>query len=595
MKLAALLTFCLVLLLTSAVYAQDVPWPPDSAALFAPGVEVVEAEVFEQSANAPAAGDLNFTIDNDARTIRWYHRELDQWNVYPYPDEVDSFRPLPWDEYQDRLLLYQKTMPYFNALVPDPAGALWFNTQTGEFNTPEVRCGLANVGRFRDQLVFYPDEQLGRTALCDMQTGDMLYLLPRNFNPIDEIYTVLPVQPVPLTGDEWVVVIGTDGLTPLGNYTAYSIERQTGQIRRLGDFQRQGSAWVSGWATDRLIMISTRDSSEWSGCSIYLADVTQVDSVEYATSSIRYCPEYKHDPPRLESSFDPLNADMPSIQCWRIIYNIESRQMHSLDYGDMCWPEIGSVDGDGYYRDPVGEEKYPVDVVRFNVHTQERVELYRGEVEQIVWISDDEREAVLAMDNNGRIDLMPGADTQWVHMEGGTLALVDLTNDTIVYETSAGWDSYSWLTWFPTSSITRLDDSTLLVLEAQPISRPYAYTYQLKRVTLEGNEPHETVLAERVFEVLPGDGERYLVWLDDGLIERATEVWNSSSYLMMPFGLYDVNTDRTYPVLQAWNSDQYSLHVSQIDSQTLTIVVHPISSSGVDNTRQATYTLRIPE
>src|SRR6266496_5723763 len=125
----------LLLLLPGFTQAQEAaPWPPDPAAIFAPGVEVVNAEVITLP---PLPDDIHPTADDENRFVKTFDQTERTWKEFPYPTESKilsgniSMRP-------DGNILFNW---YYGSRPSDEWPDAWtLDPSTGVFSKPQTVC-----------------------------------------------------------------------------------------------------------------------------------------------------------------------------------------------------------------------------------------------------------------------------------------------------------------------------------------------------------------------------------------------------------------------------------------------------------------------
>jgi hypothetical protein len=551
------------LLSSGVLYAQDQPFNPDPATFFPDNVRVIATEKLE----TPLVR-LSIRWDDDQREVTVLVD--DQIKRYPYPEDMltifDQIRPT-WGD-----------LIVVSAYTPDTDFKPFvLNLQTGTFALYEPQCGENSPDylytNMRDQL-WVLEVTSGGVYLCASLTGERTpkLALPEDFEP-------KPDTAVTVSSDyEYAAFAGADG-------EVYSYAFDTGEIKSLGLVQGEISLNYSFWTGDnRQVALRSRNGDQ---CSIYIADVTGKDDLTLALETSPDCARIDFNrPSRLVYwAMTEITRENPLRSCTKTVYEIETGAQHVYDYGTLCRPDYGSDEGIGYYR-AVSNNYRTADVVRFDVTTGEQEILYSGgQIEAVDWVSKDERFAVLLMDDEGRIDRLPGAYGGDWWLDKPSLALVDLTADTTLYETPIRpWDESQYEN---ISDITMLSDELLLVqiryLDYIPIPNTDAWNNMLRYesgqlVRLTEGKPIVKDFGE-LATLLPGDS-RLLVWPD-------------GSYVSTALDAYDLVTGKAVPVLRAVDQAQYSVSIAGGDNANTAIVtVYPIVEGEADRRQGMRYTVR---
>lgn len=583
-----------LLIFTSIAHAQGdtAPWPPDPSDIFAEGVEIVDVIIREH-----ATSNTSPQLDNEARVIRVFDYATQAWTEFPYPDGVENFQYVrSWGE--NSLLVYQETAPSGDPIAED---AYILNTHTGTVEPAQEHCGVVPPPRDENNWIFITDLESGGLILCNTFTDETTMPLPEDITPIMGMW-----YPVPARASEnriYIAFVGQDSQTPDWHITGYSYNRETGATVRLGDFRPDDYPRVGGWSVNDIAVFYTDGMPEWSVCRVYIAQAAVENSLKFAISNIRYCPAFEEDDRiHLVAISDGDNSEFVFGTCSRTEYNILTGETTYFDYDGLCWADYEREDGISYHRRVPYDllERDRATLVRYNPDTREQVELYEGEIEWVSWVSEDDHYAALVLDNSGYIDVVPGSDSQWWWIRGGgTLALVDLTTEHIIYQIHAGWTSNMASGW-ATSYIQRLSENELFTLEAVPASM--GYTYRALSVSLTDEGIVETEIVDRIIYELHSDPKRFLIWSDEdttaGALTYGTFIFNAE--ITAAVSLYDMETDTITPIVANVDTEDYQLVLTrEIDAENLVFTVRPriITAEGyhrVDDSRSVTYTIRLP-
>jgi hypothetical protein len=538
-----ILLACWLLLLTpEAVRAQgDLP---DPAQLFPDTVKVIAVENLEYTPST------YLHWDDDRHEVQIFR--ANRYVTYPYPEGVLAFGWQYAPIWHDLLVVGGTTdigvEPYI------------LNLQTGVFVPYQPQCGENSPTYLSSQLrdnLWVLEVVDGSVYLCATLTGERTakLALPKNFRPMPATLTYY-------AGDfAYAVFFSAKG-------DVYSYAFADAKLTSLGALPERGTNPITAeWAGDnRHIVVHSRNDDQ---CSSYITDVAHTQSLQFALTTLSSCAHVQTStiPMRLMYfQSTPLTANSPFSTCTRVIYDIATREQRSYEYGTLCRTNYGSEEGVGYYR-AVADDLTSADVVRFDPTTGERKTLYSGgEIEWVTWVADDERFAVLLLDDNRQIDFLPDSDYgQAYHVpEHPRLAWVDLTTDTIRYQTeSLNWNPYQY---DEPSTITMLRDDLLLVdiraIDLIPIPYSDAYTSSVRYVEgrivrLTNGEPTVTLVGQ-VAAVLPGQSQ-LLVWTDGRETSTAAH-------------LYDIATSTIMPILRNVDQTQYSVSLAKGNTANTAIV-----------------------
>ena len=437
MKRLAAAFLLLLPLLSSPIHAQDAaPWPPDPKAIFAPGVEVVSVEV-----QAPRPYNLP-TYDNKTRMVRVYSETKQQWQTFPYPDEVKNFGGRI-DPSSSHTLLLSTSMGGDFGVIPLPEGQWLFDTDTGKFSRPELACGeiKAEAG-YGDWVVQARDDNKS-FFLCNSGSGK-------------------EVGPLPLQKPDYLQSASTspDGkhVVIFGNSDQiYSYAFDTNTLIILGSSQGTYIQWA-GWIDNQRVFIYTTDEADmmfpWRNYS--LADVTKPDSRKWIAQTIK---------PREITTLDNPHRTQwithSDDKCLFTELNWETAKITDYDLDGLC--SEGTVIPDGTNDRLYFEYNWPDDafdmgvavkqplsskLVRYNPFTGKRTDLLNGEIEWVEDISPDGLNAVVVIDDDGCFEAYPREDP-WdnpAYCESKRVSkphhvVVDLKTGDILYEQPTEWVS----------------------------------------------------------------------------------------------------------------------------------------------------------
>jgi len=373
------------------ILAQDEPdFPFITQSFFSDGVEILEIY--------PIA-------DVENRMLHIYDNE--QWLHLPYPDEIEILD----GTYLSDSYYTPYSVSYGNGwLVSSGYDKAWRVYRDGRFYEHTFRCNpswreINNYMRSNGQIAWIYT-YLGDTEfLCNMTTNEISPELPEedSWGPVNFDFQV----PIEESTDGRYLVLLADvygSMNSIYRYHAYSYDTQTQIFRFLGGFGQSSEelVGVGVWLSDTVITFSTDGMPEWSVVRYYTADVTQTDSLDQLSSSLRFGIPYNQQSQNFErvpSDFD----DGPNIgPCYIQIYN----ETESVRYytGNLCDTGlvIPSDDNEKLYRSVTPYAS----IVRLNLTTKERRTVFIGEVEEIVAVSPQGEYALIRLGQNGVVDIL---------------------------------------------------------------------------------------------------------------------------------------------------------------------------------------------
>lgn len=440
-----LITLIICLTTFSFTFAQQEDDFPTPETLFTDVVEVLDVQFVEDNSTY-----LRF--DNETRMVSGFH--AGEYREYPYPDDLYDISERAFPSWNGLFVFRQFNDVYWEHWMLDPTAGTW------ELYESVGRCGaysIAGLSRnFADRIwVFHVDDDNTTMRLCATLTGEMTQPLdvPEGFQAIgivsfdSDYFAGVPTS----STYEYAVFFGLLD----DERHAYSYHFESEEVRDLGVLPSEGDLSVYQWVDDTRLIVSVRDDDS---CDRYIADVV-TGEITLAIST-EGCAFLTRNPDRLVRMTTERDNENLVVACWREIYFIDMDTLTTYDYGDLCYPDLGSDVGVGYYRS-VSKDQTQVQIVRFDPTTDDRITLYTGgAIETLRWISEDERFAVLLLDSDPLVNLMP--------QEGDRLFIdpilryVDLTANTILYETAIPVN-YDNATAYAPSIITPITDNLLLV------------------------------------------------------------------------------------------------------------------------------------
>ncbi len=568
MKRMALIGCLLIFGLTQPAQ-QGSAWPPDPAILFTDAVTVVKTELVELQAKIIAEG----------RKVR-----IAGGKEYAVPEQYTI--DLAVQRSVDDTIFLRTEFGYERWLR--------LNLRTGEFSrylqdAVDTRCGSVKLVELDRTWVFVTDAIAREIRLCEMETGWKSAPLPSGYTW--EVYLPGHVYPDATTVS---IEVSPDRarLVFLGEvprkqeFAVFSYEIKTGKLINNGLVESGNCLGVEPlvdwdrWVDNSTLLIFTWGGLEQCYRGLWVVDATRSNSAELGLGD-RFDPEYYDDPPRLEahySSAKHVYSDETGAPCSHEVYYIKTRTLKTYTYGDLCIAEYGPQDGTGYYR-AVAKDRKTATLVRFNPVTRQRASLYRGEIEQVLWVSGDERYAALVFDDNGKIDIQPGVrgDDQG-QMGHSRLTILNLATGKKLYEREAEFTYEIVLgSWSP--EVWEISTHELLLASFNPRATSYLESQEKYTVlSIKTDGITETRISEDGAGVILGKGQ-LLLWTDG--MGKSTGLT-----------LYDIATVKRTPLVNGLTS--YEISIQEIAKGAITLDIYPAGENEYSYSRRARYTLRLP-
>lgn len=162
---------------------------------------------------------------------------------------------------------------------------------------------------------------------------------------------------------------------------------------------------------------------------------------------------YRENPARLEYWRSSDNNGEPATDCIISWFDLTTKAWRSVHVNLSChWDYAGdrlSLQGAPYFR-VVDEAATRASLVVVDFDTMDIRSLYEGEIEAIVWLSEDLHYAALILDSSGHIDnpLSNVTDMSPLY-SGAQFKLIDLVDDRVLYQTPALDCQWMYDEWCP--------------------------------------------------------------------------------------------------------------------------------------------------
>ncbi len=428
-SLTILLLLCSIIAPTRA--QNESQWPPNADDVFVPGIEVLEFNMLNKVQQSPLG---QIAIIPEYRVIKGA-----DGRVYPWPESVPYFQftyPRPLVIY-DVLYLYQIRSAQ---AYGDPDKSWTLNLKTGIYTEYRAQglidtpCGKVPV-KTMDWDLYYGDQG---GYLCTLRTGERItfpagYHLYRLHSEAEPVITTLAdgrlvVVTQPADEREFTIMVSNlttkafdiVGTLPLGKQISANIKYDNIIVYTIR----------SEVGTDSYGVFNVRKNS--------LAPYTPpVD--EYSSFSTW---DFWPNP-----TFTTAQIDANGNCVW-LLYDLETNKESSFNFGDLCYSEFTRKDGTSYFRQ-ISPDKKTATVIRFNPLTNERQEVYSGEIEGVIWVSDDGRYIMLVIDNDGKVDTIPTSPRKPYASSDASLKFIDLQYNITRWQTPAYINQFTEMDWEP--------------------------------------------------------------------------------------------------------------------------------------------------
>jgi hypothetical protein len=431
-------SFALIFLFAAfnSIAQEDVPWPPDPMAFFTDAVEVVEV---------PGPIQLHPIVDNEERVIHIYDWDVNEWREYPFPESMTEAqrygraapRTLPDGQWLIATNLLDGMLPF--SKYADPLGYWLLDPQTGIFSRPELACGQLRAPTGAGEWLVEQESADHPAYVCFTETNERVGPLPLLIDDHGRSAWWRHVGTSP--NREWVV---------LYNYTDQRFWGYQPMTERLVAIDNRSDTLmsqyfsISDWLDNTYFLVFADDLPTWSNRGLYGGDVSVENSFQPIIESVNY-PTYYDDPPRYElipglwGDGIGWRGTGNSPDCILKVYYLETRTLEDYPLGKYCEPNliIPQRDGARLYRYVNLDRSNPAQLIALKPQTGELEILYEGEVEIVYEISPDGRYVVLAVDDNGEIDILPdswaGGGTWFAESSKPQIVVFDMLEREFVY------------------------------------------------------------------------------------------------------------------------------------------------------------------
>jgi hypothetical protein len=363
-------------------------------------------------------------IDNAARTLSVFVEGV--WKTIAYPESLDHMvqdnafdHNTRWSYRSDEYASITTPM----ALQPDGTiflsgklreasegtnnQRLWLvDPQKGSFELFESPC--VSQGIVEDERAIFPPDIAtlwtrvqtpDETHFCHLLTGKRTKALPRSD---DWSQALLSPNGV------YLYFSDENTITEYSPALRYSYNLETEEILDLGtaEIQRADNYYDLGWLTPAVYGFMVRDMPEWSNGFIYLVDMSRRNSFKLAVTTWRFDPFFSHDPDALMTQYALVDNNAPpnTGPCYMDVFDFASFESTTYETGTFCDYGYAIPDGSG---DRLYHALYPgAGLVRYNIFTGKREQIFVGEIEEIGSASHEGTYARISLDHSGELDVI---------------------------------------------------------------------------------------------------------------------------------------------------------------------------------------------
>lgn len=382
-------------------------------------------------------------VDNVQRTLTLY--QDDAWQTIPYPNyltEIDEPRVHRVDGIWPSI--FQRPDQSYIFLEPEHDEVerrTWVtNPEYTRLHTISLPCGEDTTLSQGNSWIY---TSIGEeTYLCNGITSEVSPPLPEPGGSWGYTGYSLVDQPDMSPDGRYLILRGALTGNNYGDrFYSYEIETRTfrviGEVR--GFFDHIGFSY---WLSPSYFVVTARDMPEWSTTFQYVGNAGEINSLQSAISMLRFFPCPVYDPPGLEVMYAVMGDGQTAGPCFINFYDAETGQTRPYDTGALCEYGIPIPDGSG---DQLFRAIYPsAVVVRYNVFTGTRQNLYVGEVETLGPVAPDGSRGLIALDDSGVVDTDQDPEFNFgVELEPTEYVVMDLDNGDILGSVPA---DVEWLT-----------------------------------------------------------------------------------------------------------------------------------------------------
>ena len=582
MRRAALAVFMPVVVAPGASAQEDAPWPPDPDAIFAEGVEVVEAQIMEE--NPRRRNEFPY-VDNAARMIYIYDEATTAWLEYPYAEDIEAIYGIRERSDGTYVIRIAELSPEEFNQFPAASVSLIFNPATREFSPPEAVCDdqirtLPGETQWR----FYVNPADEQTYLCSTETGELEGPLPDELTWSNDLDA--GGQPPRLSPDgRWAAFFGYGSER---GYLVYGYEFTTDTLNELGviDARLDHTIGIGQWVSNTQGAAYKLSNWVYIPGLYYAFDVTRPGSLEFALAGWPNFDEGRLRYEDVTSSYRLIRTtgSVPQVYvpCALTVY--DSAGIRQYPFGYHCIPIAGDLDncsdalrmenGYLYLRQDEGNSAFS-NLVYFDLQTERFAEILTGEIERILSTSPDGRYIALVTDTNGNLDLATQCGDRWYGLGDARIAVFDREIQTFIYSPETAGFAGNKVIWYDSSAfLVYISDSIqTFQVEGSDSITANAFSDSVRLVTIRSdNTVHaSTIYARNIPESLwPSPDQRHVI---------------------AEYSVIDFQSGSIVPVLQDNAPRNYRIRLFWAEDGALSASVRP----DFNDNRVARFTLRLPQ
>lgn len=442
------------------VSAQDnLPWPPDTETLFAPGVEVVSVEIRE-TPYLPFGYELE--LDDEARLVRITDTSTQQVTEYPYPDEVSEGGRLTRHDYAGESNVLYQTEP-----STDPLKIWRFDASAGIFTPIGLICGQMPWASGWQVLEFWLYQTLDN-GLYVCFTGDGTLRGPINLTP-EELgcIDVCEGKAVVSPDGQWLFYQQKIDKEPSSDSVVkfFSYRLDNGEILFIGEAIRDtgflasehmGYDGFSRWMSDTRGTIEFTYIGESSKDPRYTFEVNRANSLQSLPLFWPDLASREQEPVRYEEvithAFRVFKSGAGGTErqtCTFTVY--DATGLYQTELGYDCLGAQVMHRGEHYFTVTADGADVPdTHLVRFDAYTGKITTLFTDQIEWLYDVSEDGRIAVMVVDDDGipnmvdSPDFFFGDDRSLILDDTAKVVVLDTQTGNVLYEAPATV-SFNWV------------------------------------------------------------------------------------------------------------------------------------------------------
>ncbi len=519
--------------------------------------------------------------DDNARLL--YFLDETGWKTYPYPNDLEKI--MDSAPRADGTFLLASEGFIDSGPVKD-SGDLWlFDPKSGDISRAPLACGLLKNLAGDGQWVFFRENDSAPFRLCFTETGKLGPILPEKLQPVlcGNVFRGLAHRMADLSPDrKWVVF--PDCTFP--NFSLYAYEVATGKVTYLGTNDFGDDEWVkvTQWADNRHPIIFSQDSKNDSTRSLFVADVTKVNSLQpivshYAPSNVPLA-QYQENPSRFVWIPGYYSFVTGSEACQ--VHEFSLKTFHTAIYGEIpgvCGLGITIPDGTGdrIFRsvepDMLGDQR-DATLIRFNYQRGTSHTLLTAPIQVIESLSPGGSFAEVLLDSS-RTVLSDDEYLNWrgsfyetMELKSPRLAVIDVKTGKTLYERTLAVNFGVALS----PQLVWLDDNAF-VLTSTPdyeLSTPSDRLFQIQEGQARESaiQPPQILLSTQPSVGMFATNPYGSATINYTVSTRATNPYGSAA-----ISVFDVSTRQIVPIIRPVDTNKYRLEVKMRDDGLIDILI----------------------